>query len=209
MEKQRKEMINYYTKLMKKSPAYSVCTPTQRLFVICMVLNSGIPLRAMREVFKLQVKERTDGDCSTVAVKMMKDPRVINAIKEFWELLHHDKLNDIEKKLVDLYWRQAFSSRSKYFNLDGTLKKGVTYESLGEDECLVEGIEKKYFGRDADVETVVYKLADRTKAADALRRMTGLDINRISILDDKGLLTNGVLRVPQEQSKEDWEKDGS
>jgi hypothetical protein len=142
------------------------------------------------------------------AALWMKDEKIQNAIHEFWETVFGDKIDKIERNLIDALYRRAFSNRWKYFNKDGTLKDSInSLEDLGEDHIIIDGIEKKYYGKDADREVTVYKLADRDSAFRQLQSMLGLDNKNINLkTNEEGNKSTGVLAVPGIIEADDWEK---
>lgn len=193
---QASEESKYYLELTKKSEAFKACKPRERLFVVNYVLyNADVP-KAM------VMSGCTSKYYSQLGSKWMKKETIQQAIHEFWEIVFKDKISRIERMLVDHLYRRAFSSRAKYFTKDGALKPGLTLEDLGEDECIIDGIEKKYYGKEADVCVTIYKIADRNQAYTQLQKILGLDINRISVSTDQK--TTGVLKVPEMITKEEW-----
>lgn len=140
------------------------------------------------------------------AARWMKEEKIQNAIHEFWEVVFGDKINRIERHLIDSLYRRAFSNRWEYFDKDGRLKEGLIFpDDLGEDHVIVDGIEKRFYGRDADVEVIIYKLADRDSAFRQLQSMLGLGSKNIAVQTDQ---TTGVLAVPGIIEAEEWEKIG-
>jgi len=197
---QANEEQRYYLELTKKSPAFKACLPRQRFFVINYVLCNGNATKAM------VLTDCTSKYYAQTAARWMKEDRVQNAIHEFWEIVFGDKINKIERHMIDALYRRAFSNRWEYFNKDGTLKEGLIFpDDLGEDHIIVDGIEQKFYGRDADVVVTVYKLADRDSAFRQLQTVLGLGTKNISLTTEQ---TTGVLAVPGIIEAEEWEKIG-
>jgi hypothetical protein len=191
----------YYLELTKKSPAFKACSPRQRFFVINYVLCGGNASKAM------VLSGTTSRYYAQTAAKWMKEDRIQNAIHEFWEIVFGDKINKIERNLIDALYRRAFTNRWDYFNKDGSLKEGIKFpHDLGEDHVIIDGIEKKYYGKDADVEVVVYKLADRDTAFRQLQSMLGLDNKNINLRSNRQDKSTGVLVTPGIIEADDWEK---
>lgn len=189
----------YYIELMTKSPAFRAITPKQRLFVVNYVLVGG---NASKAAVLSGCTSRYYGQ---QAGKWMKSEKISNAIREFWEIVFGDKIDKIERNLIDALYRRAFTNRWVYFNKDGTLKdKYKSLEDLGEDHIIVDGIEKKYYGKDADISVTIYKLADRDSAFKQLQSMLGLDTKNINL--NNTTATTGVLQVPGIAESAEWEK---
>lgn len=187
----------YYLELTKKSQAFKVCTPRQRYFVINYVLCNGNASKAA------VMSGCTSKYYGKQAALWMKEEKVQNAIHEFWEIVFGDKINKIERHMIDALYRRAFSNRWEYFNKDGTLKEGLVFpDDLGEDHILVDGIERKFYGKDADVSVIVYKLADRDSAFRQLQSVLGLGTKNISLTTEQ---TTGVLISPGIIEAEEWE----
>lgn len=188
----------FYLELTRKSEAFKACSPRQRFFVINYVLAGGNASRAMA------LTDMKSKYYSQQGARWLKQENVQNAIQEFWETVFADKINRIEKNLIDALYRRAFTNRWQYFNKDGTLKKDLVFpDDLGEDHIIVDGIEKRFFGKDADREVVVYKLADRDFAFRQLQSLVGLDSKNINLKTD---VTSGVLVTPGIIDSDEWEK---
>lgn len=190
------EEAKFYVQQMKKSPAFKSCTPRERLFAINYVLYQGDVTQTMI------MTGSTSKYYSKQAHDILKKDKVQEAIKAFWEVMFEDKVEKVQKLLLDQLFRIAFTPRYKYFNKKGELKPGLELEDLGADECLIEGIEQKYYGKDADVCVVVYKLADRNQARRELK-----DLLRIDSLNNSDRDNNtGVLKVPISLNEDEWSK---
>lgn len=190
--------VKYYTELTKKSIAFRKCTPRQRLFVINYILSNGNASQAAK------LSGCTSKYYTQVAAKWMKEDKIQKAIKEFWEIVFGDKITKIERHMIDTLYRRAFTNRLKYFNSDGTMKAGITEETMGEDHVIIDGIEKRYFGKDADRSVIIYKLADRDSALKQLQSLLGLGQQNISITTQEK--TSGVLYAPAEVTEAEWEE---
>jgi len=194
--KEATEEAKFYVQQMKKSPAFKSCTPRERLFAINYVLYQG-------DIAKTMVMSgSTSKYYSKIAHDILKKDRVQEAIRTFWELMFADKVDKVQKILLDQLYRRAFTPRYKYFDKDGKLKPGIELEDLGPDECIIDNIEVKYYGKDADVKVTTYKLADRAQAYKELRDLLKID----SLSNDQRRAETGVLKVPTVLSEEDWVK---
>lgn len=196
--KKGKSEASFYTKVLNDSPIFEKLTAKQRLFVVNFCLCNGDRDLAM-ELCGYKVASR-----DSVAAKFMQNEEIQKAIYEFWNIIFGDKLELITHKMLDQLYRRAFSKRSKYFTAYGELKEGLSFDDLGEDECLIDGIERKYYGKSAEVEVIVYKIADRNQAYSQLMKMTGMDITRMNVTTEAQ--TTGVLEVLPTVSKAEWGK---
>lgn len=197
--KEQSEEVKYYLELTKKSLAFKHCLPRQRLFVINYILCNG---NAGRAALMSGCESKY---YYVVAAKWMKEPKIQKAIQEFWEIVFGDKITKIERQMIDTLYRRAFTNRLKYFNEDGTMKDGITEETMGEDHVIIDGMERKYYGKDADVSVVVYKLADRDSALKQLQSLLGLGQRNINITTNNEQKT-GVLYAPPEATEAEWEE---
>lgn len=201
----------FYADLLRGSDEFKKLTDLEGEFVVNFVLCNGVAIRAFNLTYPQMVDNQVEA--RNQVTRLMQNDNILDAIEAFWTILFADKIQRIEKGMLDSYIRKAFTNPFKYFELDGTLKEGITVEDLGDDYVIIEGIEKKLFvDRNCHwKEVVVYKFADRNKALEQLQKMLGLDITKIKILND-GISdedkTSGVLVVPGViKSSEDWEKE--
>lgn len=193
------EERKYYLELMSKSASFKALTPRQRLFCVNYVLTGGNGSQAVI------LSGCTSKYYGQQAARWMKEDRVQQAIREFWEIVFGDKIDKIERNLIDALYRRAFSNRWQYFNKDGTLKDKIrSLEDLGEDHVLIDGIEKKFYGKDADISVTVYKLADRDSAFKQLQSILGLDTKNINLANTTA--TTGVLQVPGVVEADKWDE---
>lgn len=190
------ENAKFYLAKMKKSEPFKKCSPRERLFIVNYVNCLGDIKMAMKQ------SGMSTRYYSKEADKILKKVNVQRAIRIFFDELFEEKISMIPKALIDQLYRRAFTPRSRYFNEKGELKRGLTLDDLGPDECIIDDIERKYYGKDADVEVIVYKLADRTVAYRELIKLCGLSVKKVEV---KGQ-TSGVLKVPGTMKKVEWEK---
>jgi hypothetical protein len=189
----------YYMELMKKSDAFKAINPRQRLFCINYVLTGGNASQAS------VLSGCTSKYYAQQGAKWMAQDVIQQAIREFWEIVFGDKIDKIERNLIDALYRRAFSNRWQYFNKDGTLKDKIhSLEDLGEDHVLIDGIETKFYGKDADISVTVYKLADRDSAFKQLQSILGLDTKNINLANTTA--TTGVLQVPGVVEADKWDE---
>lgn len=196
--KEASEESKFYLARMKKSQAFRACSPRERLFAINYVLHQGDVSLTMKAT------GATSKYYSRQAHMILKRDKVQLAIREFWDALFLDKIDKIQKVMLDQLYRRAFTARSKYFDKYGHLKDDLTLEDLGPDECIIDGIETKFYGKDADVRETVFKLADRNVAYRELQKLLGLD--KKNTITNAGKKTTGVLKVAPPIKEEEWVK---
>ena len=92
----------YYLELTKKSEAFKACTPRQRFFIINYVITGGNASKAM------VLSGTTSKYYAQQAAKWMKEDKIQNAIHQFWEIVFGDKIDKIERNLIDALYRRAF-----------------------------------------------------------------------------------------------------
>lgn len=200
---------DYYSRLLRSRAEFNELTNKELEFVVNYNLFNGSSLRAYEATFPKDTR-----NIGEKARKLMERTDILNAINAFWKTLYADKIQRIEKGFIDTLYRRAFTNPFKYFNLDGTLKDGITEEDIGDDFVIIDGVEKKVYtnNRTGEMkEVVVYKLADRDKAFDKLQKVLGLDVTKISIIGDLNVKeqTSGVLRIPTEITEAEWEEANS
>lgn len=205
----RQKELDYYSRLLKGKAEFRDLTNKEIEFVVNYILLNGNSLKALEMTFPYETKGLADK-----AKKLLERNDITNAISAFWKTMYADKIQRIEKGILDTFYRRAFTNPFKYFNLDGTLKDGITAEDIGDDYVIIDGVEKKVYMNNKTgemKEVVVYKLADRDKAFDRLQKILGLDVTKISIIGDLNVKeqTSGVLRIPSEITEAEWEEANS
>jgi hypothetical protein len=83
----------------------------------------------------------------------------------------------LEPALLNQLKKRAFYDVTKFFNDNGKMKKLSEIDE--EWRCCIDGIERKFYGKDADVSVVVLKLADKDKSMDRLEKY-------INMIEEKG-----------------------
>lgn len=208
-KKLQKKEQDYYSKVLKGTKEFKALTNKEIEFVVNYILLNGNSLRALEMTYPQET-----GNLANKAKRLMAKQEIQDAIASFWKIMYADKIQRIEKGILDTYYRRAFTNPFKYFNLDGTLRDGVTAEDIGDDYVIIDGVEKKIYtnNRTGEMrEVLVYKLADRDKAFDRLQKLLGLDVTQINIIGDLNVKdqTSGVLRIPEEVTEAEWEETNS
>jgi phage terminase small subunit len=133
------------------------------------------------------------------AGKMLADPKVRDAIKEFLKIMLDRIKEMISFQIIEIQRIRATYQAGDIIDGRGRLIVSDLKE-LGPLQYCIEGIETKYvrFG-DEIKEQIIVKLADRNKALDMLTRYVDL-INESS----DTIINAGVLVVKQQKTKEEW-----
>lgn len=109
---------------------------------------------------------------ATEACRVFKRPHVSKAY-QLWKENYLDVIKlELEPNIINVLLRRAFFDVNIFFNDDGSAKK--VSEIPEEWRCVIDGLEKKYYGRMADVSVDIFKLADRDKAITKLQEYIGM-----------------------------------
>lgn len=93
---------------------------------------------------------------------LLNRDKIQEAIKRFMEMLIQPYQEKFKVMLLDTYYRRAFYRVDSFYHEDGELKN---LEEIEEEEMVViDGVDTKYFGKDAERKVISYKLADRSQA---------------------------------------------
>lgn len=173
-----------YTTLRK-----SGLKPQYILFVAEYIANGFNATDAYRKT--LARKNTTYESMKAQSVVVLSRPEIretIQTIVDHWVLSHEETF---KKRILQVYMQRAFYDPSDFITPEG----GPAFSSWAklpeEKRCVIEGIEKRYYGKDADRSSIVLKLADREKALNSLSRY----INLFKSADDGGRLN---LNLPDE-----------
>jgi hypothetical protein len=107
-------------------------------------------------------KGKTQGDFSAHGYRLLKKESINLAIKRFIDSIIKPFKDKLEYEVLEAYYKRATYRISDFFNSNGTVKP--LSEIPEEFICCIDGIEKKYFGKDADRSVVTYQLPNRDNA---------------------------------------------
>lgn len=124
-----------------------------------------------------------------MANRLLNNSKIKEAYN-FWKKEFLDEIkNKLEPKLIDILYKRATYDISIFCNKNGTYKK---YDEIPKEwRCCIDGTEKKYYGKDANVCVIINKLADRDKAMDKLDKYIQMTKEKES---DNNTLTNEVMK---------------
>lgn len=105
---------------------------------------------------------------TTQANQTLRKPNVSAAFTAWKELYIEVTKEMLEPAILNQLKKRAFYDILTFTDSDGNFKQLNEIED--EWRCCIDGVERKYYGKDADVCVVVSKLADRDKAMDKLEK---------------------------------------
>ena len=108
------------------------------------------------------------------ACNILNRPVVREVVRRFMANYLHEAKLKLDKLLIDGYMAQAFYDPADLLNIDGTPKYENFEDIPPKLRRVITGIEKKYYGKDADTSVTVFKLADRRHAMEQLAKFVQL-----------------------------------
>lgn len=165
-------------------------TDRQRKFSYFYVNNDFKGADAARKAgCKHSSKKTTEAAAMACQASLLKS---ITKVKEAINRIIDNQLrdfNEIRKRLNDYWWKRASYDIATFIDDDGEFKALKQIPKAW--RCCVDGVEKKYYGKDAHVKVVVAKLADRDKAMEKLDRLINMTGNKE---DDSNKLTDETMK---------------
>ena len=127
---------------------------------------------------------------NVLGCNMLKKPKIKRGLKLFFDDWIEEKKIKLEKEIIDTYYKRAFYDITTFRNNDGTFK---FLEDIPEEwRCCIDGIEERYFGKEADVKAIITKLPDREVSLRELGKW-------INLVEEKLDLT--VTKISREAKK--------
>jgi hypothetical protein len=164
-------------------------TKKQRKFAYFYVMNNFNGTEAcMNSGYRYKKNGDANAFYRVVAVENLNKLNIKDAVQKIIQHAIKDK-KEIEKELFTLMWHRANYDIKTFQNEDGTFK--LLSEIPDEWRCCIDGVERKYYGKNADVCVVVSKLADRDKAIDKLDKYIKMTND---IQEEKNELTNETMK---------------
>jgi hypothetical protein len=119
------------------------------------------------------------GDRKTLqstAWAILKRPAVVECVKRFIDSVIQPYKARLEFEILDRYYRRATYQVDTFFDSDGYAKD--LSEIPEEWLQVIDGVERRFFGKNADVEVITYLLPNRDTALQMLYKLaTGNDPN--------------------------------
>lgn len=105
---------------------------------------------------------------------LQKRPHVMEAVKRFIDSVITPYKAKLEYEILHMYYQRAFYDISVFYDDDGRIRP--LDEVDVEWRCCVDGVEERYFGKDANRRVITYQLANRDTALQTLYKMvSGFD----------------------------------
>jgi hypothetical protein len=121
------------------------------------------------------------GDAFSASYLLHRE-KIIKAIKLFIDAIINPIKAKLEYEILDAYYKRATYRVSDFIDNQGNVKplSQVPKEWL----CCIDGVEKRFFGKDANRSVVTYSLPNRDTALQMLYKfVTGFDPNTVDIPD--------------------------
>jgi hypothetical protein len=119
---------------------------------------------------------------------LFSKPYIAEAISRIRTELMRNIKTDVPQTMIEQLFIQATYDPSVFVNHDGSPAFKDWKDIPEKYRCVVKGIEKKYYGKDADTSSIVLKLADREEARKHL-----LKIVPDLLLPDKHVLIHKTI----------------
>ena len=149
-----------YTKLKKEKVKLS------HIKFIAEYLNNGMKPSEAYLKYVATKPDTTKSTAYTEGCNLLKKPKIREAIRIVITDWLEEKRGKLERELIDTLYRRAFYDISIFQNENGEFKE--IEDVPVEWRCCVDGVEKKYYGKDATTSVIILKLADRDRAIDKL-----------------------------------------
>lgn len=162
---------DYYAELglSRTDKMLASLTEEELAFAAEMCLNGCDQVKAYSTVHKI-CGEMTKEQYRRMS-EILHDQRVRRAIRAGIQRKMADALDNLDAKLLNTYITRAFYDPVEFIDNDGDPKP--LSKISPEIRCVIDGIEKKYYGKDADAYTITYKLANRDTALKTLSEYMG------------------------------------
>lgn len=143
-------------------------TIKQRKFAYFYILNNMNGVEAAKYAgYKVHKGKNEYMHCQVIASQNLNKLIIIEAIEKIANKIIKNR-KALEQRLFDIWFSQATYDPSIFFNPDGELKF-KTWEEIPEKyRCCIEGMEIKYYGKDAQRKIIALKLVDKKFAQDKL-----------------------------------------
>jgi hypothetical protein len=102
------------------------------------------------------------------ANRLLRKDRIQKAINNYVNTVVEVNKGRAKVNIIELQRNRAFYDPAEFLNADGSLKYKNLSEIPEDIRSVIDGIETRYFGKDANVKTTTVKLADRDKALQQL-----------------------------------------
>jgi hypothetical protein len=145
--------------------------PRQKLFVAYYCANH---FNAYEAYIKAGYNTTTEGSAQASASILLRNPKIVEAMSRYIKDILAPCKSELEKRIYDVWFKRAFYDVKMFINDDGSPAFAGWDEIPEEWRVVVDGIETKAYGKDASVEKIVIKLANKENALDKLDKYIGM-----------------------------------
>lgn len=117
--------------------------------------------------------------CAVRSINLLKRPEIQKAVMMWFDRWFSERKTALEKEIVETYYLRAFYPIDVFLDADFKPKSLELIDKKW--HCCIDGVETKYYGRNAEVEVKVLKLANREKALDQLAKYMGMFAESIAM----------------------------
>lgn len=138
-------------------------TPKQIKFIVAYAESDF----KTREAFRAAgYKAKNENTMDALISQTLRIVKVNEGLRKYIDARLGDTKKTLDQKLIDTLYRRAFYDSGIFFNEKGRVLP--LDEIPAEWRCCIDGVERKFYGKDADTEVVVYKMADKEKSLNHL-----------------------------------------
>ncbi len=102
--------------------------------------------------------------------RLLENPSIKQAIQIVIDEWLGEKKLKLEKQIIETLTARAFYDINMFIHQDGSPKFSKIEDVPEQWRCVIDGIESKAYGKDANVVKIVLKLADRERAIEKLSK---------------------------------------
>jgi phage terminase small subunit len=97
------------------------------------------------------------------AHRLLQKPKIQKFLRQFLEYALEPYKSEVTYRLTEVYIKRAFYDLTTFYESDGETLKPLN-DIPEEWRVCIDGIDRRFYGKDADREVKMYKLADRPEA---------------------------------------------
>jgi len=132
-------------------------------------------------------KGMTRGTAAAQMSEMLKKPKIQSALRLLIDRWLGEQKSTFEKRIIEQLNIQAFYDPSMFIDTEGSAKFKSWDDIPEQYRCCVEGIETRYYGKDAEQSATTIKLVNRVKAREELSKYITLfreESMKLGLTDD-------------------------
>lgn len=132
-------------------------------------------------------KSKTKNSRASRSSTLLSKKNITEAIRRFIDTIIEPFKAKLEYQIVEVYYKRAFYTIDMFYKKDGTLKELDEIEK--EWLIVIDGVDRRHFGSNAQEKVMIYQLANRDKALQTLFNFINLeklnDSNTLPQLSDE------------------------